>query len=302
MAWKKKFDPIIYKRSQVILSVVLMIILLLVGIFLWRVTHKDTVVQVQTTEIAGTFPEEFIEPEEASIEERQGFDAELVAAALNEWSQSINGRAGVVVTDAYDGSVLATFDPDQQFFAASIYKLYVAYEGYKQIDEGLVDLSEQYLNGFTRGECLDKMIRESDSPCAEKLWVELGKQETTDILRTYGMNNTSMTGITTTAADAAIMLSRIANGEGLSEQSQTLFLQSMKDQVFRDTLNKSFIEPEYVVYNKIGFNELQEYHDVAIIELPETDRKLVISVMTDGVGTSNIVRLGETLKKAIPIE
>jgi len=302
MAWKKKFDPIIYKRSQVILSVVLLLILLVVGVFLWRVTHKDDAVQVQTTEIIEQpLPEEFIELGEV-IEERQGFDAELVANALDEWSQSINGRAGVVVTDVYDGSVLATFDPDQQFFAASIYKLYVAYEGYKQIDEGAVDLNELYLNGFTRGECLDKMIRESDSPCAEKLWVELGKQETTDILRTYGMNNTSMTGITTTAADAAIMLSRIANGEGLSEQSQTLFLQSMKDQVFRDTLNKSFIEPEYVVYNKIGFNELQEYHDVAIIELPETDRKLVISVMTDGVGTSNIVRLGEMLKKAIPIE
>jgi len=299
MAWKKKFDPIIYKRSQVILSVVLMIILLLVGIFLWRVTHKDTVVQVQTTEIAGTFPEEFIEPEEASIEERQGFDAELLAGVLTEWSQSIDGAAGVVITDPHDGSVLATLDPDRQFFAASIYKLYVAYEGYRQIDKGVVDFNELYLNGFTRGECLDKMIRESDSPCAEKLWVELGKQETTNILRTYGINNTSMTGITTTAADAAIMLNRIANGEGLSEQSQALFLQSMKDQIFRATLNKSFIEQEYVVYNKIGFNEQQEYHDVAIIELSDTDRQLIVSVMTDGVGTSNIVRLGEMLKKAI---
>jgi len=299
MAWQKKYDPSIYKRSQIILSIVLLLILVAVGVFLWRFVTRSEVA-VQTTPIINQ-PIAQSEEQTAVTDttERIQFDAELMAEILAEWDQSVNGAAGVVIADGSDGSILATLDPDEPFFAASIYKLYVAYEGYRQIDSGMVDPDEVYLNGFTRGECLDKMIRESDSPCAEKLWVELGKEETTAQLRTYGINNTSMTAIRTTADDASTMLARIAQGKGLSEQSQQKFLQSMKDQIFRDTLNKSFTEPDYIVYNKIGFNEQQEYHDVAIIELPDTDRKLIVSVMTDGVGTANIVRLGEMIREAI---
>ena len=108
-----------------------------------------------------------------------------------------------------------------------------------------------------------------------------------------------MVAITTTAGDAGIMLARIAQGEGLSETSQQKFLQSMKDQIFRDTLNKSFTDDTSIVYNKIGFNEQLEYHDVAIIEFPATNRQLIVSVMTDSVGTANIVRLGDMLEQSI---
>lgn len=295
MAWKKKFDPIIYKRSQIVLSLVLTIALVVIGVFLWQVTHKEDAVSVQTTPIVEQSVEVPLEP--APVE-RLGFDAGALAKVLDDWNQSISGTAGVVIADGFDGSILATLNPDEPFFAASIYKLYVAYEGYRQIDAGEVDPDELYLNGFTRAECLDKMIRESDSPCAEKLWVELGKEETTLQLRTYGINNTSMTAIRTTAGDAAIMLVRIAQAEGLSESSQQNFLQSMKDQIYRDTLNKSF-GSDAIVYNKIGFNEQLEYHDIAIIELPETNRTLIVSVMTSSVGTANIVRLGEMIQEVL---
>jgi beta-lactamase class A len=298
MAWKKRFDPIIYQRSQIILSLVLLAILIVVGAFLWRVTHNDADVSVQTTPIIDVTAQESIEPE-VETTTQLGFDADAIAAVLAEWDQSNSGTAGVVISDASDGSVLAALNPDEPFFAASIYKLYVAYEGYRQVDSGIVDVNEMYINGFTRGECLDKMIRESDSPCAEKLWNELGKAETTAQLQTYGINNTSMTAIRTTSADAAIMLARIAQGEGLSLESQQKFLQSMKDQIYRSTLNKSFTLGGAIVYNKIGFNEQLEYHDVAIIELPELERKLIVSVMTDRVGTTSIVRLGQLIQAAL---
>ena len=90
-------------------------------------------------------------------------------STLDEWAESISGEYGVVISDS-DGNILAERNPTQKFFAASIYKLYVAYEGYKQVDGGLVDPSESYINGNTRLECLDLIIRESDSPCAENCW------------------------------------------------------------------------------------------------------------------------------------
>ena len=276
--------------------------LIAIGVFLWRFTHKENV-QVQTTPITEQSTQLAPITEDVETTEELRFDVDAIANRLAEWGNSINGTAGVVISDGDDGSLIATLNPDEVFFAASIYKLYVAYEGYRQIDAGQADPDEVYLGEFTRLECLDKMIRESDSPCAEKLWNELGKEETTSQLQTYGINNTSMTSITTTAADAAIMLVRIAQGEGLSEQSQQLFLQSMEDQIYRDTLNNSFAEATFgdtfVVQNKIGFRELDEYHDTAIIQLPDTDRTLIMSVMTSNVGTNNIVRLGEAIKSAL---
>jgi len=269
-----------------------------VGVFLWRVTHRESSVSVLTTPIVEPQLQETITPE-SDPEDGLIFEADAIATVLADWGQSVNGAASVVINDAFYGAVIAATEPDESFFAASIYKLYVAYEGYRQIDAGIVDSEEIYLNGFTRAECLDKMVRESDSPCAEKLWAELGKEETTLQLRTYGMGNTSMTALTTTASDAAVMLFRIAQGEGLSEQSQQKFLQSMKDQIFRDTLNKSFAPESAIVYNKIGFNELAEYHDVAIVEFPGTGRQLIVSIMTKNVGTANIVRLGDMLRQSI---
>jgi len=275
-----------------------LLVLMFVGVFLWRVTHRESSVSVLTTPIVEPQLQETITPE-SDPEDGLIFEADAIATVLADWGQSVNGAASVVINDAFYGAVIAATEPDESFFAASIYKLYVAYEGYRQIDAGIVDSEEIYLNGFTRAECLDKMVRESDSPCAEKLWAELGKEETTLQLRTYGMGNTSMTALTTTASDAAVMLSRIAQGEGLSEQSQQKFLQSMKDQIFRDTLNKSFAPESAIVYNKIGFNELAEYHDVAIVEFPGTGRQLIVSIMTKNVGTANIVRLGDMLRQSI---
>ena len=93
------------------------------------------------------------------------------------------------------------------------------------------------------------------------------------------------------------MLKIIYGGDGLSDSSRSAFMESMKNQVYRDTLNKSF-EQSAVVYNKIGFNELLEYHDTAIIEFSD-GRALIVSILTSKVGTKNIVNLGTILQEVV---
>lgn len=226
------------------------------------------------------------------------FDTASLQAGLDTWNTQSPGNKSVVVM-SLDGTVLASVNKDQTFFAASIYKLYVAYFGYKQIEAGQADPQQQYINGHTRSQCLDLMIRESDSPCAEKMWAELGKPQLTEKLSQIGITNTSMSNISTTAIDAATMMAFIARGEGLTPASQASFLESAREQIYRDALNKGF-SANVTVYNKVGFKELVEYHDVAIVELKD-GRKFIVSVLTESVGTKRIAELGQRLEALVQL-
>ena len=224
------------------------------------------------------------------------FDAVELQGVIDSWVDSVSGAASVAVLDE-NGVLLASVDKDRQYFAASIYKLYVAYYGYQEIDQGRADRGEEYVGGQTRGECLDLMIRESDSPCAEKMWVELGKNHVTSELQSIGASNTDMTALSTTAYDAALVMARISRSEGLSDVSQAAFLASARDQVYRDALNSGFSEA-MTIYNKIGFRDFDEYHDVAIVELAD-GRQFILAVLTDGVGARNIADLGAQIEGII---
>ena len=228
------------------------------------------------------------------------FDAELLQSTLDTWYASLRsgGRASVVIAKD-DGSVLAAVNQQELYFTASIYKLFVAYEGYRKVDAGELDPAVIFLNDMTLEQCLDLMIRDSNSPCAEKLWVQLGKDWLTDQVKSYGIEDTSLTGLSTTARDSASMAAMIARGEGLSVESQQKYLDSMKDQEakYRRGLPSGFSD-SVIVYNKVGWNEQLEYHDVSIVELPD-GRSLVVAVLTSSVGASKISELARSLEPVI---
>jgi beta-lactamase class A len=200
-----------------------------------------------------------------------------------------------VIYDLANNKTVVSFNPDRQYFTASIYKLYVAYIGYQKIADGTYDADEPYLNGFSRLECLDKMIRESYSPCAEKWWNELGKSNLTAALEKYGLRNTSMTALYTSAGDAAIILQRLFEGQDLTKAHRKAFLDSMKDQpaTYRRGLPSGFTKS--TVYNKVGWNLQKEWHDTAIVTLPN-GRSYVVTVLSENVGSSQIKALAQTIE------
>ncbi len=188
----------------VLVSVVLILLVSIVWWFFIRQPEQPT----EPTPAASTQTQE---TQQAEVEEQPTepeFDKAEIKKVLSDWAQTAGGTYGVTIADT-NGEILAQKNSDKQFFTASIYKLYVAYIGYQKIDDGTYELSEPYLSGWTRGKCLDQMIRTSHSPCAEKLWNELGKEALTAKLKTYGIENTSMTGLTTSSGDAAIILANI---------------------------------------------------------------------------------------------
>lgn len=288
-----------HKKSQVILAVFLTGLLAaaaLLMLLVYQNLEKDI-----NSPIAQPIVQETVDPSvqvdiEDQVVKKPQFNAALLQTTLDAWISQSGGTAGVVVMDI-EGSVLAANGQNRSFFAASIYKLFVAYEGYRLVDSGSRSLNEQFLNNQTLGDCLDLMVQESDSPCAEKLWAELGRAELTQTLKSYGISDTDMVGLRTTSYDVAKILMRIASGEELSNESQQKLLVSMSEQVYRDALDKGFSD-NVTVYNKIGFNEQVEYHDTAIIELSD-GRKLIISVLTENIGTRKIAALGVAIEAAL---
>lgn len=279
------------KKSKKKLVIIVFVLLVIIASFAsWNYFFNDSEVPVSSVEnkINSTTQTQTIE------EAKPTFNNAKIKKALKTWVASHGGTYSVTITDG-SGKAIAQTNENQSYFAASIYKLYVAYIGYQKVDDGTYSSAEPYLYGWMRGECLREMIRQSHSPCAEKMWNELGKENLTNKLKEYGLKDTSMTGLATSSRDVAIILANINNGVDLSKKSQTAFLESMKKQIYRDALPVGFNES--VVYDKVGFNEQLEYHDVAIIKLAD-GRKLIVSVLTTGVGSRNIAGLGSALQTA----
>ena len=208
-----------------------------------------------------------------------------------------SGNFGIKITDL-SGNTLAKVNQNEQFFTASIYKLFVAFVGYQRIDDKTYSKDDPYLTGYTRWQCLDAMIRSSYSPCAEKMWNELGKDNITNEMRKFGLENTNLVGLNSTANDVVIILSKIANGEGLSTESQQAYLSSMKDQdtKFRKGLPAGFANS--IVYNKVGWDEDRLWADASIIEL-KNGQKIVVSVFAEGASSKTIANLGSAIEKAL---
>lgn len=223
----------------------------------------------------------------------QPLNAALLQQTVSAWAAKNRGTEGVVVLSD-DGKTLATSNEHDTFFMASIYKLYVAYLGYQDIDSGLHSLDESYLNGWTRGRCLDEMIRNSDSPCAEKLMGEYGRDNIMTKLTAYGLTDTSFRGLTTSAHDVGLVLQRISQGTDLSQASHNSLMASMKGQKYRNGLPKGFNGA--VTYNKVGFRDEAEYHDVGIVEQPD-GRRVIVVALTSNVGVRSISQLAAQLQK-----
>ena len=222
------------------------------------------------------------------------FDSEQLQQSIKKWAIANPGSYSVVVGEV-DGKVLASFNEDQSYFMASIYKLYLAYMGYQKIDDGTWSSEQPYLDGKTRGQCLDAMIRTSDNPCGEKMLTEI-RREYQQNLKKIGINKTSINTFMTNVGDVNKILVLINKGEGLSPKSQSKLMDSMVGQKFRNGLPVGFKDSR--VYDKVGFRGQQEYHDAGIIELPD-GRKVLVSIMSDGAGVQRLASLAQTIRTSL---
>lgn len=222
--------------------------------------------------------------------QKAAVDAAKLQEVVTTWAKKYNGHVSVTIQTS-DGKTLASSDQQRQYFTASIYKLYVAYLASQDIDAGIHATSEIFLNTYTRADCLTRMIQFSDSPCAEKMMAELGKQNMQNRLNALGLTDTSMARLQTSTKDASLVTGLINKGTGLSQASANRLRTAMLQQQYRDALPKGF--SGFEVGDKVGFYEVG-YHDTAFVKAPNSD-SYIVTIFTDAVRSSTITELSQKL-------
>ncbi|MBR3254277.1 hypothetical protein IKF88_00915 [Candidatus Saccharibacteria bacterium] len=228
---------------------------------------------------------------------------------VDEWVNSIGGRKGVMIYDLDREEVVGKYNADMKFETASLYKLFVVYEGYRRVQNGLLE-PNGVINwtGHSALECLDLAIRESYSPCAETLWAIIGRDELDEIVQNdFDITDVIVSNLEATPTEIMQIMKLFyehpdITNETLIAQIQDSFLnQPTTTYDWRQGLPSGFSE-NVNVYNKVGWNWNEEYwtiyDDAAILDFVNEDRHFIAVVMTSGVRYQQIRDFGAQIEKA----
>jgi beta-lactamase class A len=273
-----------FRSIDRIFGVLLVAFLVVEGFFLWLMVFPD--VQSQTEYSDGLI-------REGIYETRQIDTSQLTEAAEDRQRQERWQTFAAQLAERFAGQdfAVAFIDPnnpdlklqvnaDQEFIAASTYKILAAYAMF---------------HAGNPPDCLDDMIIYSDNDCPLSYLARYGWSQLTEDARDIGAVQTWFDDSThTTANDLALILWQIYDGSLLSEADNNRLLDDMKDQVFRNGIPAGI--PEAEVADKVGFLD-ELLHDAGIIYSPKGDYILVI--MTDGYSWSAIADVAAEIYEQI---
>lgn len=206
------------------------------------------------------------------------------------------GRYGVVVRNLTSGTEAAV-QPDKVFYAASLYKLAVLYEVYRQERQGRLAFSESLtiteeaaeqdlgtlaLLGWSAGsvitvsQAVEAMITVSDNASAVLLADLVGWHNVDQGLRELGLRSMRVNdpALPVTAADLARLLERMACGRAVDEQASREMIGLLTRQRVRDRL-PALLPESVIVANKTG-NWENATHDAGIVYSPGATYVIVV--------------------------
>jgi beta-lactamase class A len=150
----------------------------------------------------------------------------------------------------------ATHNADKNFYAASLFKLFVMYEVFKQQASGLVDWENELLmtpyyesqglgpretalcQVLTVSEALQAMMRISDNAAAHLLKDLVGPGNVNQSLQALGILDSGLDSeeLPSTASDVALLLEAIANAEAVSEPASADMVELMASELIDNGL------------------------------------------------------------------
>jgi beta-lactamase class A len=202
----------------------------------------------------------------------------------------------VVVKELRQGTGMA-INADRNFYAASLFKLAVMYEAFRQDAKGEMDFAGELIvtpeaaaedlgtldfwpfdvgDRVLAGELVELMVTASDNTASVVLRDALGRTAIDQSMQALGLRSTSVSSpeLPTSAADMALLLEAIATGRGVSAATGAAMVQLLQQQWVRDRIPAG-LPPDVPVGNKTGsWNNAA--HDVAIIEAPFGTYLLVV--------------------------
>lgn len=228
---------------------------------------------------------------------------------IDKWVNSAGGNKSVLIYDLDRDEMAGEYNATEKYNTASLYKLFVVYEGYRRIENGEWQANDTAGGtGRTILECLDLAIRESNSECAETLWGMIGRDELEDIVKDdFGIKDTSVKSLISNPNDIMAMMKLFyehpdIKDENLLARMWDSFLNQPKTTYnWRQGLPSGFSD-KVNVYNKVGWDYNPDgkywniYHDAAIVEFPVEDRHFIVVVMTNKVPYQQILKLGTEIE------
>ena len=224
---------------------------------------------------------------------------------------ALAGREGsysVVVQNLADGRYAALNDA-KIYYAASLYKLELLLEAYRQRDAAELDftrlltLEKKYVEydlgtleslGLKEGDmitvadALRAMIVVSDTPTAVMMHDVLGPLRVDATLQSLGITETESANhdLPATARDMARLLGAVAVGEGVSEASRLEMLSLLLRETYAEGVRAGVPTGALVAHKTGSYNNAT--HDVALVWGP--DGPYIIAVMTDRSYDWNAIR------------
>lgn len=246
-------------------STVLMVILLailtatatLVLYYLVAGLQENNTVITENVVIDETDESAYVSPEITEIEPEK-IDFQPV---VDEWVNLVGGNKSVLIYDLDRDEIVGSYNTTERHNAASLYKLFVVYEGYRRLESGEWQANEPAgSTGYTVLECLDLAIRESYSPCAETLWARIGHNELDEIAeKDFGITNSDISALISNPEDIQKMMKLFyehpdIKSETLVDRMKDSFLNQPKTTYsWRQGLPSGFSD-KVNVYNKVGWS------------------------------------------------
>ena len=228
-----------------------------------------------------------------------------VQPTIDSWVNSTYGRKAVIIYDLDRDEIIGQYDSNEYFGIASLYKLFIVYEGYRRIARGEWNANE--IAGYTEHtilECLDLSVRESDSICAETIWAMIGRQTLDEIVNDdFEITDTTASSIASTPSDIMKIMKIFYKHKDVNDET---LLARMKDSFLNQPVTtydwRQGLPSGFSANTKVYNNEDEKYwnchHDASII-VTESGRHFIAVLMTSQVSLSEIKSFGSMLEDAL---
>ncbi len=185
----------------------------------------------------------------------------------------------VIVSNQDTGETIS-LNNDRDYVAASLYKLFVAYYAYDQIEQGNITLTTTLSNGRTLDSCLDVMITISDNECGVLLGDLFGWTNIDAMILANGFSETTLntrnTGgdIMTTPNDIQAFFDRLYSGELMPANHTDHLMNLLLNQEINNRL-PPILPEDIAVAHKTG--DVYNYiHDAGLIFSEDDSYSFVI--------------------------
>ncbi len=227
-------------------------------------------------------------------------DGPALQKILDNFETSESGRLSVVIYDLKDEKELAVLNKEHVYFSASLYKLYLGFLAYQDIDRDLLKSNQILIKHPSYGllglnTCLNLMIQISDSFCGEAVLAIYNHPAAQKRLAELNLPNTNIASFLVSAEDMMHLLKLIYQGDGLSSDSQEQILESLAKQTYSQILRQTFSDISEV-YDKMGYSEMN-WHDIGIIEFKNHSRPLIIVILSEDISLQNLQALAREIKQ-----